>query len=272
MARTPKSGQRPPQSRAGRRKPDAAPRDDIPPAGRESAHALSDELQAYFSAPGGVALADAIGRLATPEDRAEADKAYAEMLLRENLHRSSLLSAGLTFISITDPEEHARWAKTERLAQSVMPWLQHGVLIAYGNVDGASIGQDFPAAEWRGEWDLWFADQNMAQRSTEPKTKIENIRVRVPAAAAVSDKGPKRGGRPPDDDWPDIMSEWLEILLIRGKPKSKAEARDWVRAAAKRESSSLRLEKDETIDAHMIRTFGKKFWDGIARKTHPPKT
>lgn len=261
MKKTTQSGETPRSTRAPKAKPQHAAA--VADAPRNAGDGVPPDMERFF-APPGVTLAEAIERLATPEDRAEADKAFAEMVLRENIMRGSTLSAGVVLFSPTDPEQHARRAKTARLAQCVMPWLQRGVLVAYGNVDGASIGQDFPAAEWRGEWDLWFADRNMAQRSTEPKTKIENILIKLPAAAAVSEEIPKRGGRPPDEDWPDIMGAFLRIVAARGLPASKADARQWVRAAAKEVPSSLGLGQDKTIDARMVGAFGKKFWNSLA--------
>lgn len=143
--------------------------------------------------------------------------------------------------------------------------------VAYAQRPGtgrhARIGPD----EWEGEW-TYSHEFNEVVRQ-QPKTRLSDVYVvdtPVSALATPQDEETRKGGRRPNGDWPAVMGEWLATVYKDGRPKSKAEARRWVIAAAKRLKKIGKVEgyitdgtKPDTIDKHMIRTFGKASWDSL---------
>jgi hypothetical protein len=148
-----------------------------------------------------------------------------------------------------------------------MAKLRSGVLVISGNVNGNDEKKEINPIEWSDKWEF-SESENSATRWT-PKTVVENVRVHLPAVAAVTGQSPKRSGRPPDEDWADITGEWLEIVFARGKPRSKAEAREWLRAIAVPKYWK-HDPKPETFDKHMVRTFSKRVWDSLRADDPPP--
>jgi hypothetical protein len=217
----------------------------------------------------GVTLAEAIELLATPEDRAEADQAYNEMILREQLHRGHEASAGFVIFSPTGPSEIAHQAKAARLAESVRSKLRAGALVANANIDGASEKKDIPADEWQDDWDLWFADENIAQRFSSPKTKYENIRVHLPAAAGDMAQSRKSPGSPGHAYWPELFAEFLKAVAKNGLPPSHAETVRWFGDAA--DKIRVARPKEETVARRMVEIFGATFWDSL-RANNPQPT
>lgn len=263
MARDRTSGEKPPKPQAAECEPQIAESANAePPRGDQST--IAPEILEKF-APPGVTWKEAVTYLKPEIDITEAQINFGKAITEHHDKTLRYQYSQIPFTASVPTFERFEHKAAEKLLFSL---LKKNVLVASGHVNNAEIRRQIEPDEWLDNWVLQYNDK--AYRPST-KTTVANIRILRPADLTDNDKvgfsvekNPRGAGAKPREDWPKLMGEWVKLVAMHDLPKNKAEAHEWICAAADKLNAPHPAEA--TFRDHIKRTLGEDFWNGLSKQ------